>query len=121
MKIRIIKENQMVIDKAIIDNYEKDMQNKLLEIQKLQDINKLAENKLKDLNKRINQLDKDMDKLKITCENTTKDNITLAAEVATLSMEKERLTKSNAGYKGNMTKMKNQLQVLKGGKDGKCK
>lgn len=120
-KIKIIDNNQMVVEKEFIELYERSLAAKNKEIIKLKSINDIAYTKLNELDKKLANLEKNISELKSKYNDTLKDNINLAAEIATLSMERDKLIKSNAGYKGNMVKAQNQLKVLKGGKDGKCK
>lgn len=120
-KIKIIDNNQMVVEKEFIESYERSLDTKNKEIIKLKSINDIAYTKLNELDKKLANLEKNISELKSKYNDTLKDNINLAAEIATLSMERDKLIKSNAGYKGNMVKAQNQLKVLKGGKDGKCK
>lgn len=120
-EIKNINKKSMIVNKDLISSYEKEINFKNKELIELTKIKDKAYISLEDANKRLSKLEKSITELENRYNITLKDNITLAAEIATLSMERDKLIKSNAGYKGNMVKAQNQLKVLKGGKDGKCK
>ncbi len=111
----------MVIDRTEFDYYWSLCNTQNEQLANKNTIIEQANTRLNELNTKIKKLDQRMDILKVNYDDVLKRNIELEAEVAALTLQKSKLVKSNAGYKGNMTKMQKELKVLKGGKDGKRK
>lgn len=121
MKIKIVKKDQMVVNKIEYDYCINLCNSQQRKIANKDEIIEQANARLDELNTRIKKLEQRIDILKANYDETLKTNIDLEAEIAALTLQKYKLAKSNAGYKGNITKMQKELKVLKGGKDGKCK
>lgn len=104
MRIRILRRNQMIVNREELDLLRISNNDLLKENQKQYEIIKIAEKRLDELNLKMEKLNKKYQQLSEKYKSAlTAKNLQCELNLE-LSQENQRLKKSNAGYKGTIVK-----------------